>query len=274
MPTWRRGRMAATTEDELLALAGDAVEWQGMALVELAAGATIEQVRESLRIDEAAGRSTNEASEDDQLLAALKTPAARAQFAWLEDDEELRAVIEDGDFAAWKVFLHPEQRKYAEAAYNGAFRLSGGAGTGKTVVLLHRARFLAKRDPQARIVLTTYTRNLADAMKRDLLSLDPQLTLATSLGEPGIFVTGVDAAASAVLSKAGPEALDQAVEAVLGVGGNRAAQAQHQRDGSLARGRTVGGLGAARRRCAARRSSSPSTTQWCCPTASRPRTTT
>ncbi|GAB2628439.1 3'-5' exonuclease [Nocardioides ginkgobilobae] len=215
--------LAATSEDELLALAGDAVEWQGMALVELTAGATIEQVRESLQIDEAA-EVDEEASEDDRLLAALKTPAARAQFAWLEDDEELRAVIEDGDFAAWKVFLHPEQRKYAEATYNGAFRLSGGAGTGKTVVLLHRARFLAKRDPQARVVLTTYTRTLAEAMKRDLLSLDPHLTLATSLGEPGIYVTGVDAAASAVLSKAGPEALDQAVETVLGVGGNRASK--------------------------------------------------
>ncbi len=139
--------LAATSEDELLALAGDAVEWQGMALVELTAGATIEQVRESLQIDEVA-EIDEEASEDDRLLAALKTPAARAQFAWLEDDEELRAVIEDGDFAAWKVFLHPEQRKYAEAIYNGAFRLSGGAGTGKTVVLLHRARFLAKRDPR------------------------------------------------------------------------------------------------------------------------------
>jgi superfamily I DNA/RNA helicase len=215
--------LAATSEDELLALAGDAVEWQGMALVELTAGATIEQVRESLQIAEAAGID-EEASEDDKLLAALKTPAARAQFAWLEDDEELRAVIEDGDFAAWKVFLHPEQRKYAEAIYKGAFRLSGGAGTGKTVVLLHRARSLAKRDPQARIVLTTYTRTLAEAMKRDLQSLDPHLTLASALGEPGIYVTGVDAAASAVLSKAGPEDLDQAVETVLGVGGNRASK--------------------------------------------------
>ncbi|GAB2857833.1 3'-5' exonuclease [Nocardioides pacificus] len=213
--------LAATNEDELLTLAGDAVEWQGMALVELTAGATIEQVLESLQIAEAP-EIDEEASEDDKLLAALKTPAARAQFAWLEDDEELRAVIEDGDFAAWKVFLHPEQRKYAEAIYSGAYRLSGGAGTGKTVVLLHRARFLAKRDPQARVVLTTYTRNLADAMKRDLLSLDPHLKLAASLGEPGIYVTGVDVAASAVLSKAGPEAMDQAVEAVLGVGGNSA----------------------------------------------------
>ncbi|GAA3533260.1 DNA helicase [Aeromicrobium flavum] len=215
--------LAATTEDELLALASGAVEWQGLALVELTAGGTIEQVLESLDIHGTVEVAEGE-SEEDRLLEALKTRAGKAQFVWLEDDDELRAVIEDGDFAAWKVFLHPEQRKYVEGLYNGSFRLSGGAGTGKTVVLLHRARFLAQRDPSARIVLTTYTRTLADAMKRDLLSLDSNLTLATSLGEPGIFVTGVDSAASAVLSSATPAALDAAVERVLGVGGNRASK--------------------------------------------------
>lgn len=222
-PDLAQRALAATTEDELLSLASEAVEWQGLALVELTAGGTIEQVLESLDIHGPVEVAEGE-SEEDRLLEALKTPAAKAQFVWLEDDDELRAVIEEGDFAAWKIFLHPEQRKYVEGLYNGSFRLSGGAGTGKTVVLLHRARFLARRDPAARIVLTTYTRTLADAMKRDLLSLDPHLTLATSLGEPGIFVTGVDSAASAVLSGATPAALDAAVEDVLGVGGNRASK--------------------------------------------------
>jgi hypothetical protein len=212
--------LEATSEEQLLELAADAVEWQGMALVELTAGATIDDVKKSLNIEPAA--LDDEKNEDDRLLDALKTPAGRMQFAWLEDDEELRAVIEGGDFAAWKVFLHPEQRKYVEGRYNGSFRLSGGAGTGKTVVLLHRARFLAKQDPQARIVLTTYTRTLADAMRRDLLSLDASLTIAKNLGDPGIYVTGVDAAASSVLSSATPEERDVAVEKVLGVGGNRA----------------------------------------------------
>ncbi len=108
------------------------------------------------------------------------------QFAWLEDDEELRRVIEGGDFAKWRVFLHPEQRRYVESSCNGPFRLSGGAGTGKTVVLLHRARALARRDPQARVVLTTYTRNLADSMRRDLLLLDP--SLRSSVLEGGDYV--------------------------------------------------------------------------------------
>ena len=84
------------------------------------------------------------------------------QFAFVEDDEELRRAIEDEDFAAWRVFLHPEQRKYATQRYSGSFRLSGGAGTGKTVVLLHRARMLHQADPHARIVLTTFTKTLAE----------------------------------------------------------------------------------------------------------------
>lgn len=214
--------LSATSEDHLLELAGDAVEWQGMALVELTAGATVDDVKESLGIEPVHPEPDEEQNEDDRLLDALKTPTARMQFAWLEHDEELRAVIEDGDFAAWKVFLHPEQRKYVEGHYNGSFRLSGGAGTGKTVVLLHRARFLARENPQARIVLTTYTRTLADAMRRDLRSLDPSITIAEHLGDPGIHVTGVDAAASSVLSSATPLERDAAVETVLGVGGNRA----------------------------------------------------
>ena len=110
---------------------------------------------------------------DEDLLVAMKHPAAAMQFAFIEDDEELRRAIEGGDFAAWRTFLHPEQRKYATADYNGPFRLSGGAGTGKTVVLIHRARELARKNPDARIFLTTYTTTLAEALRSGLKLLDP-----------------------------------------------------------------------------------------------------
>jgi superfamily I DNA/RNA helicase len=212
--------MLASSDDDVMALAESAVEWQGLALLDLAAGQTVEQVRSTLALDEHPDVDTG--GDDDKLLAGLKTPVARMQFAWLEDDEELRQVVEGGDFAKWRTFLHPEQRKYAETSYRGSFRLSGGAGTGKTVVLLHRARMLARREPAARVVLTTFTRNLADSLQRDLRLLDGSLELAASLGESGVFVTGVDAAASRVLAAASPEARSAAVETVLGVGGNRA----------------------------------------------------
>ena len=137
-------------------------------------------------------------------------------FAWIENNAELRRVIEGGDFGAWRVFLHPEQRKYARRSYAGPFRLSGGAGTGKTVVLLHRARMLARREPGSRILLTTFTTNLADQLRTDLDRLDPALPKATGLGEPGVSVHGIDALASAVLRRAGADVAEDA-EAVLGV---------------------------------------------------------
>ncbi|HET7326453.1 MAG TPA: UvrD-helicase domain-containing protein, partial [Nocardioidaceae bacterium] len=213
--------MSAAGDDELMMLAEAAVQWQGMALLDLAVGKTVEDVHETLRLD-AHPEVPGDASADDELLAGMRTPAAQMQFAWLEDDDELRRVIEGGDFEQWRTFLHASQRTYVERSWNGSFRLSGGAGTGKTVVLLHRARHLARRDPAARVVLTTYTRNLADDMRRQLRTLDPALPIADKLGEPGIHVTGVDALASSVLRGATPDALSAAAEAVLGPGGNRA----------------------------------------------------
>lgn len=209
--------LAATTEDEILTLAARAVQWQGLALVDLAAGSGLSQVKASLGItaDPEEPTAPPADTEDEKLLAAMQHPAARLQFAFIEDDDELRQAIEDADFGAWRVFLHPEQRKYATRSYKGPFRLSGGAGTGKTVVLLHRARHLARQNPAARILLTTYTRTLAESMAHDLRRLDPSLTFATQLGDPGIYVCGIDAAARAVLTSATGVALD--VERVLGV---------------------------------------------------------
>ncbi|MGN6198728.1 3'-5' exonuclease [Humibacter sp.] len=138
------------------------------------------------------------------------------QFAFIESDEALRQVIEGGDFGAWRVFLHPEQERYATHDFNGPFRLTGGAGTGKTVVLLHRARHLARHEPSAAIVLTTYTRALAENLDRDLATLDPDLTRATHLGAPGIYVRGVDALAHAVRMKAGAASFARASTLVFG----------------------------------------------------------
>jgi superfamily I DNA/RNA helicase len=206
--------LAAIDENALMALAEDAVEWQGLALLDLATGLSVAEVQDKLSLGAPSVSET--ASENDRLIEGLRHPAAQMSFTWIENNAELRRVIEGGDFGAWRVFLHPEQRKYASRSYSGAFRLSGGAGTGKTVVLLHRARMLARRTPGSRVVLTTYTTNLAEQLRTDLDRLDAGLPRAGGLGEPGVFVCGIDALASAVLRQAGPSiALD--VEAVLGV---------------------------------------------------------
>lgn len=196
---------AATSDDELLTMA-DSFEnqWQKNALIALAVGDAISKIRTDLGFDEVEDVDDVQ-SEDEKLAKSLLHPASRMQFAFIENDEELRRVIEDGDFGAWRVFLHPEQRGYAEKDYNGSFRLTGGAGTGKTVVLLHRTTRLAKADPAVRIILTTFTKALSGALERDLERLDPTVRRASALGESGVLVRGVDQLAVAVRDKAGAE---------------------------------------------------------------------
>lgn len=206
--------LTAPDEDALLALAAAAVEWQGLALLELAAGHSVPQVKEAFSL--ALAPAAQEATEDERLIQGLQHPAAQISFAWIENNDELRRVIEGGDFGAWRVFLHPEQRKYVERSYQGPFRLSGGAGTGKTVVLLHRAHHLATVNPGARVVVTTFTTNLAEQMRTDLARLDPDLTFTDTLGGSGVRVIGIDALANAVLKRAG-EHIAADAEAVLGV---------------------------------------------------------
>lgn len=116
----------ASSQDAVFEIAQTAVAWQGSALTDLITGISIEDIRAKHGLDEAALPDEN-LDEDEQILEALKHPASQLQFAFIEDNEELRRVIESGDFGAWRTFLHPEQRKYADANQNGSFRLSGGA---------------------------------------------------------------------------------------------------------------------------------------------------
>ena len=212
-PTFASRAMAAANEDQLFGVAESVPAWQGIALIDLAAGTAIDGVLASLDVEPVA---TPARDDDAALIEAMKHPAAQMSFTFMHDNEELRRAIEEDDFAAWRVFLHPEQRRYVDRDYNGPFRLSGGAGTGKTVVLLHRARRLAVANPSARIVLTTFTVNLADNLRRDLLRLDPDVPIAAFLGEPGIYVSGVDALSLAVLRTNPSEAAAAATAAVLG----------------------------------------------------------
>ncbi|MDQ2587312.1 UvrD-helicase domain-containing protein [Saccharothrix yanglingensis] len=202
---------AAADEDAVLDLAQRHDGWIGTILVDLAAGDTVEAIVARMQLEKAPPSGDT----DTDVLNSFKRPAAALQYAFIGDQEELRRVIEQGDFGAWRIFLHPEQRRYVERSYSGPFRLSGGAGTGKTVVLVHRARALARRDPQARIVLTTFTTNLAEALGDSLAQLDPRIPRTKAFGQPGVHVTGVDALASAVLRGAG-SGLATAMREVLG----------------------------------------------------------
>ena len=115
------------------------------------------------------------------LTAALERPGAAERFRVVESSEELVAAL-NGDFSDWQVFLHPLQRKAAyETRFSGPARVSGGAGTGKTVVLLHRIKALLERPDQPfppRVLLTTFTPHLEADLRRLLARLIPEEQLA------------------------------------------------------------------------------------------------
>ena len=198
--------LAAQRESQLLDLASTArVSWQGEALLNLATGATIEEIREDFGLRPS--RDVAAEPTDADLIAGLRTRAARSTFTWLESDKDLRRAIEGLSFAEWQLFLHPQQRALVERRANGPMRVSGGAGTGKTVIAVHRAVELAKRDKagglEPRILLTTYTRNLADDLRRQVAQLEPRLPFTEKLSEPGVMVSGLDRVARMILQQAG-----------------------------------------------------------------------
>jgi hypothetical protein len=94
-------------------------------------------------------------------------PDAQRRFRVLTNIEELERALEY-PWEKWTVFLHPAQRAYVERDYGGPARISGSAGTGKTIVALHRAVHLARQHPQARVLLTTLSATLANALRTKL----------------------------------------------------------------------------------------------------------
>ena len=104
-------------------------------------------------------------------------PDAQRRFRVMTDADELARALEF-PWDKWTVFLHPAQRQIAEREYNGPARGSGSAGTGKTIVALHRAVNLAKQNPEYRVLLTTFSDTLANALQkklRCLVSNEPRL---------------------------------------------------------------------------------------------------
>ena len=93
-------------------------------------------------------------------------PDAGRRFRVMENIEELRTALE-APWERWAVYLHPAQREFVDRDFNGPARVIGSAGTGKTVVALHRAVRLAK-DPDARVLLTTFNERLAEGLARKL----------------------------------------------------------------------------------------------------------
>lgn len=128
----------------------------------LAEGFPVAEVLELL----AEEQSTSASGED--LAAALDVPATLKSFVVVDGEDELRRIMAE-PLEKWRVFLHPTQRKIVWKEYSGAARVLGGAGTGKTVVAMHRAKQLASKcEGQQRILMTTFTANLAADIRENL----------------------------------------------------------------------------------------------------------
>ncbi|MBV9656448.1 MAG: UvrD-helicase domain-containing protein, partial [Acetobacteraceae bacterium] len=149
VPTDWMADVQAATEDAFLALADHLPAEAAEALLEYAATGRL--------------RPSQPAGTPDP-FAHLDT---LRRFRAVESEAELQAAM-DAPWDRWAVFLHPSQRAVVARSFNGPARTSGSAGTGKTVVALHRAARLASEHRDARVLLTTFSQPLANALGRKL----------------------------------------------------------------------------------------------------------
>jgi hypothetical protein len=103
----------------------------------------------------------------------FRHPDALRRIRPIADQEELEQALAF-PWEKWGVFLHPSQRALVERSFSGPARVAGSAGTGKTIVAIHRAVRLARENPSARILLASFSQPLADAMASKLLVLAPE----------------------------------------------------------------------------------------------------
>lgn len=107
--------------------------------------------------------------------AALDRVATKRHFVVVENEMELLEMLE-APLEKWRVFLHPSQRRLVDRNWNGPVRVLGGAGTGKTVVAMHRAKWLAQNvlGKGERALFTTFTSNLATDIGANLRKIATQ----------------------------------------------------------------------------------------------------
>lgn len=155
------------TMDELQAIQPQLPVEAFEALVFLAEG---ESIGEIIKIY---GKKDEQIVDTSDYEAALEHPATQRRFHLYTEDEELLRMLNQ-PLEQWRVYLHQEQRKYAEWDVNGPIRVLGGAGTGKTVVAMHRANWLVTKhlkENDKPVLFTTFTANLALDIKANLRTI-------------------------------------------------------------------------------------------------------
>ncbi len=179
-PTPTAPLLAARSDDELLGF-GVPPEW--LADVKQATEDTLLALVEHLPAEaaeavlEIATGGTPRAAEPSAPIEPFEHPDALRRFRVMANVEELERALEF-PWEKWTVFLHPDQRELVEHDWQGPARVTGSAGTGKTIVALHRAVHLTRRHDDARVLLTTFSDTLAHALRtqlRRLLGNEPRL---------------------------------------------------------------------------------------------------
>jgi superfamily I DNA/RNA helicase len=185
-----RAARAISNKAQLEAFASLLPEDQYEVLLYLAEGFSPEEVYRDV-VAERRPAVAEAAAGDSLEMAILNT---KTRITLVTSPDELADIL-DKPFAAWRVFLHPSQRRVAyRASYKGPAQVSGGPGTGKTVVALHRVKHLLSRSPNTRVLLTTFTTALAGMLRENLaLLLDDDEQLAR------VQVTTIDAFANRVV---------------------------------------------------------------------------
>lgn len=158
-----------TSEDQLQGLLAVLPQTQAEALILLTGMDPVEEIYAEIAGEMQPGRVAA-----DDLAGALSTPASQSMFHIASTENELQEMLAL-PLAQWRTFLHQSQRAVAyRPVFNGPVRVTGGPGTGKTVVAMHRAKHLAAdlTDRTGKpILFTTFTRNLAEAIEQDLREL-------------------------------------------------------------------------------------------------------
>jgi superfamily I DNA/RNA helicase/mRNA-degrading endonuclease RelE of RelBE toxin-antitoxin system len=182
-----------TTEEQLLEFTECVPRLTADVLLALYDGASVEEVMEQVT----APVSVAEPVDPTDYAAAVARPASLVTT----DDETLQAILQGG-FERWQVYLHPVQRRVVERSYSGPARVSGGPGTGKTIVALHRVKWLVQRLPSGSsgkdVLLTTFNKNLAADLRQRLLLLGGKELLDR------VDVVNIDRLATQVLNEAQP----------------------------------------------------------------------
>ncbi len=128
-------------------------------LLELRAG---NKYRALARIEQFRGKATDVAADPTLEAKAVQSQVNSENLVVLSEleDEEIRKLFAPDKFQEWMLFPHKEQKRIAEKDSDKPMVLTGVSGSGKTCVLVHRARYLARKYPGERILLLTLNRSL------------------------------------------------------------------------------------------------------------------